>query len=348
MRYDHFSTEDFIQDEYFQQWVDTPDANHDKFWNTFIQNFPHKQESIDEAREFLLLLKTESAVPFADIENIKKQLNERIDIEEQQVRPLLSRRTIQYGIAASLLIAVSFLGYFAISDSKSILPRTFSDRQQHSARGERRYIELEDGSKVWLNSDSRLTYSNDFAKEKTREVFLEGEAFFDVAENKDKPFIVNTDGVSIKVLGTAFNVKSYAEDSFIETTLVRGKITLTPKQEINVTDPLTLVPNEQAVFIKDSKEILLQNNVTSEDFTDWKNGWIVFDDKSFSYIKETLERWYNVKIDVEDESSLSCTFTGRFKDKPLKEVLEIFSSNDSSVSYRTDGDHVYITGKLCE
>jgi transmembrane sensor len=349
MSYDQYSTEDFIEDESFQQWVNAPDASQDKFWKEFLERYPHKRESIDEAKEFILMLKSDSQPDFDEIQSIKERFNERIDHEEVKRRPsLLIKQRVRYSIAASIVIAIGFVTYLATSHKA--VPSLFSASvlQQEASRGEHRYIELEDGTKVWLNSESRLTYSKNLKTEATREVFLEGEAYFDVAENKDKPFIVNTAEIAIKVLGTAFNVKSYPADEIVETTLVRGKITLESKQENRGHAPVILIPNEQAVFIKDSKKIVLENNVAADDFTDWKDGWIVFDDKPFSYIKETLERWYNVTIQVEDETSLSCTFTAKFKDKTLQEVLEIFKNTESSIDYKIDGDQVHVTGKLCE
>jgi ferric-dicitrate binding protein FerR (iron transport regulator) len=349
MSYDQYSTEDFIADESFQQWVNTPDASSDKFWKDFLHRYPHRQEAINDAREFLLVLKPSPQLAFDDIENIKQRFNDRIDHDEMhRRRSLVIQQRIRYSIAASIVIAIGFITYLTTNQQPGLSIFNASVQRQEASRGEHRYLELVDGTKVWLNSASRLTYSNNFASEEKREVFLEGEAFFDVAENKDRPFIVNTADIAIKVLGTAFNVKSYPGDAMVETTLVRGKITLESKQEGKAGGPVVMIPNEQAVFIKDSKKIVLENNVPSDNFTDWKNGWIVFDDKPFSYIKETLERWYNVTIVVEDENSLSCTFTARFKDKSLQEVLEIFKNTESSISYRIDGDHAYITGKLCE
>jgi transmembrane sensor len=349
MSYDQYSTEDFIEDESFQQWVNAPDAGRDKFWKDFLHRYPEKQESLEEAREFLLMLKNGQQLAFDDIENIKQRFNDRIDHEEAKSRPsLFVKQRIRYSIAASIVIAIGFVTYLTTNHKARTSIFSISVLQEEASRGEHRYIELADGTKVWLNSASRLTYPKNFGTETTREVFLEGEAYFDVAENKDKPFIVNTAEIAIKVLGTAFNVKSYPTDEIVETTLVRGKITLESKQKSKSDSPVILIPNEQAVFVKDSKKIILENNVMSDNFTDWKNGWIVFDDRPFSYIKETLERWYNVTIKVEDESSLSCTFTAKFKDKSLQEVLEIFKNTESSIDYKIDGDHVHITGKLCE
>lgn len=357
MRYLTYSTEDFIQDEFFQQWVYTPNEECDRYWQDFLLLHPYKEESINEAKEFLLLMKFRRSVPDTAIESIKNRLNQRIDREElgnkrEDTRRtsrlfVLSRRKVYYSMAASIIVATCFIAYFGLYNHTGILLFSHSDIEQYETpKGKQQFIELADGTKVWLNADSRINLPKNFMLSDTREVFLEGEAFFDVAENKDKPFVVTTPEISIRVLGTAFNVKSYARDNFVETTLVRGKITLKSKA-MDQSEPVTLTPNQQAVFIKDLKEIVLEENVNSDDYTGWKNGWIVFDDKPFSYIRETLERSYDVSIIMEDESSLTCTFSAKFKDKTLKEVLEIFR-NTESINYEIKDDTVFITGKLCE
>ena len=91
----------------------------------------------------------------------------------------------------------------------------------------------------------------------------------------------------------------------------------------------------------------MQQTVNTDISTGWRNGWMIFENKPFSYIKETLERWYNVTIVMQDEKSLSCTFTAKFKDKTLEEVLDIFR-NTESINYRIEGDHVTISGRLCD
>jgi transmembrane sensor len=227
---------------------------------------------------------------------------------------------------------------------KALLVLTLNE--ERTTKGKQRQIALGDGTQVWLNANSELRYPKDFLQKENREVFLDGEAFFDVSENREKPFIVHTSGLTIKVLGTAFNVKSYADDPVVETTLVSGKVTIVSPAEDSI-HHVTLLPNQQALFTKDSKKIALEASVNTENYTAWKNGLMIFDNKPFSYIKETLERWYDVTITMEDKKSLSCTFSGKFKDKSLQEVLEIFK-NTESINYWIKDDQVLITGKLCQ
>ena len=362
MHYKFYSTEDFIQDEFFQQWVFSPNEESNHYWTTFLLHYPLQQKKVDEATEFLLAMKFERVVPEALVQSIKFNFNTAIDqLEAAQKQPELAtvhempRKPsgksaffkILYPVAASLLMVTLCIGYFVIQkDSARNVLQALTLEEQKTPKGKQRHIVLEDGTNVWLNANSELKYAKNFSGKKNREVYLEGEAFFDISENKEKPFIVYTSGLAIKVLGTAFNVRSYADDHVVETTLVRGKVSIASAAEDSI-DQVTLLPNQQALFSKDSKTIALKEAVNTENYIAWKNGWMIFDDKPFSYIKETLERWYNVTIVMEDENSLTCAFSAKFKDKTLEEVLEIFR-NTEVINYRIDGDQVLIGGKLCE
>jgi transmembrane sensor len=289
------------------------------------------------------------------LEGIQIDLNKAIDqIEESQhpVSKVVSfskvarKRRWVYSAAASLLLIATSMGlYFSQPGVDANFLSLISREHEISATDKQSFIVLEDGTRVWLNVASTLRYADSFKDKAIREVYLEGEAFFDVAEDKKKPFIVSTSGVSIKVLGTAFNVRSYPQDASVETTLLRGKVTV-QSQENDVV-PVVLAPNEKAVFTKKSKSIVSEKIGNADTYTAWKEGIIVFDDKPFSYILETLERWYGVRIIMEDEHSMNCTFSARFKNKTLQEVLEIFKTTES-INYSMEENHVMITGKLCE
>lgn len=361
MHYKSYSTEDFIHDEVFQQWIFTPNEENCQFWKTFLLHYPTQQPKIEEAREFLLTMNFKRSVPEALVQRIKFNVNNAIDqievVRKQAGHPVnemprrLSGRSAfhraLYPIAASLLAIVIFAGYHIVQKNSGVnLIQGLTLIKEKTTKGKQRQITLGDGTQVWLNAKSELRYPKDFLGKENREVFLDGEAFFNVSENREKPFIVHTSGLAIEVLGTAFNVRSYAEDPVVETTLVSGKVSIASPAEDSI-HHVTLLPNQQALFSKDSKQIALEESVNTEDYTGWKNGLMIFDNKPFSYIKETLERWYDVTITMEDKKSLSCTFSAKFKDKSLQEVLEIFK-NTESINYWIKDGQVFISGKLCQ
>lgn len=155
---------------------------------------------------------------------------------------------------------------------------------------------LADGSRVFLNAASQLKFPVVFA-ENERRVYLEGEAYFDVVQDKGKSFIVEAGGVEIQVLGTEFDVRAYSEEEEVLTTLVEGKVRIAV-DETNV----ALLPSEQAVWIP-SKEKMEVKQVDVERFIGWKNGRWVFDKSPICIIMKELSRWYDLKVEYSNEKS---------------------------------------------
>lgn len=228
--------------------------------------------------------------------------------------------------------------------------------------GSRTRSRLPDGTTVWLNAGSRLFFINDFTGA-TREVKLEGEAFFDVVKKTNQPFIVHTSGIDIRVLGTAFNVKDYPEDKTVETTLYRGLIQVSGAG--NATrSPIELRPNEKLVLEKDaftvsadqpgnsSATVLLSPQVTimhidstkqeSERFeTAWLYSRLEFRGDSFGELARKLERWYNVSIVFTDEKAKQLSFNGSFEKETVEQAFEALKAANS-FSYKINKDEIFV------
>ena len=172
-------------------------------------------------------------------------------------------------------------------------------------RGGECMIKLDDGTKVWVNAETKLKYPVAFVGDR-REVVLDGEAFFDVAKN-EKPFIVKTSFGDVRVLGTAFGISAYASEPESYTTLVRGKVSV----EREGLKPVVIIPGEHVVTSKDGK--MIKQQVDVEEFVGWKDGIYVFKEKSLGEIMKTLERWYNISVDFQDKSLVDLPFTGNLK-----------------------------------
>lgn len=242
------------------------------------------------------------------------------------------------GIAAILLVIVSAaLLYYNRSDKFS------PDTQIVAGKGIQKKIKLPDGTIVWLNSDSKLSYESNINQRKKRIVYLVGEAFFDVAHHKFHPFIVRTDKICVKVLGTAFNIKAYPIDKKSEATLIRGSIELSvndrPEQKI------LLSPSEKFALVEDKKVIHVKSNASPDvpkditltiqhvvpvrignneyiEETSWRDSQLVFQNESLEDLKSKLERWFNVQINFETEQAKSYRFTGVFKNETIEETLK--------------------------
>ncbi|WP_294350933.1 FecR family protein [uncultured Sphingobacterium sp.] len=179
-------------------------------------------------------------------------------------------------------------------------------------------ITLPDGTKVWLNAGSSLKYPMSFAKNERR-VRLEGEAFFEVTKDSARPFKVLSKGQEIEVLGTAFNVNAYPDNTAIKTTLVKGKVKLSNNNRYS--EAIYLLPGQQSTNTNNGKIQLA--NVDTAPFTAWKEGLFYFDETPLSDALQQIGRWYNVEVKYKGEVPQT-HFYGRIKrSKPLREVLDV-------------------------
>jgi ferric-dicitrate binding protein FerR (iron transport regulator) len=176
---------------------------------------------------------------------------------------------------------------------------------------------LPDGSVVWLNSGSKLIYPIDFKGH--RDIWLEGEAYFDVVKNRN-PFVVSTPYGDVKVLGTSFNVKAYGDDDF-QTTLVKGAVGI----KVDANNNIILKPGQQA-FINKSGRFEIRS-VETEFFTSWKDGKLIFYREPFEKVAKRMERWYNVNIEIDNEEMKDLWFTGTIEMETLSEVMELISKS---------------------
>ena len=166
-------------------------------------------------------------------------------------------------------------------------------------------IKLPDGSSVWLNAASSLTYPLSFAKGKKRIVELKGEAYFEVSKDKDHPFVVKTAKQEVEVLGTSFNINSYADESEVKTTLLEGSVKVMPY--LAGQQPDVLKPGEQAILNERSMNI---KEVDAEESIDWKNGYFMFNNERQENIMRKIARWYNVQIEYADPSAKEVMYYG--------------------------------------
>ena len=197
--------------------------------------------------------------------------------------------------------------------------------------GQMTQIKLSDGSNIWLNSGSVFKYPTVF-DQSSREVYIEGEAFMEVAHNKRKPFIVNAKEFSIEVLGTSFNVSAYSGDNQASVTLVEGSVILSSEDK---SWSKNIVPGQIAAIAKGKMPAI--SNVNTDFYTSWKDGKIVFRKETLEEIAKKMERWYNVEIRFKNEELKKHTFSGTFlKYKPVEQVFRSLSIMDSSIDFAVE------------
>ena len=246
-----------------------------------------------------------------------------------------------------------------------------------SPRGQRTQVVLPDNSKVWLNSNTTIKYPSNF-NQKDRKVYIDGEAYFDVTHNQSKPFIVNTSSFNIKVYGTTFNVSAYKGDNIIETTLVKGKISITG---LNIkgskAGEIVLMPNESFKYYKNeqlvesdmkkelkhlatstgvnkspsvisvqptSPKAIVVQNVNVEPIIGWKEGKLYFDNETFENLSTKFELRYDVKIHFEDKRVANLKYTGVFEKENINQALDALKLT-TPFEYKMNLKDIYISYK---
>jgi len=243
-----------------------------------------------------------------------KKLKSAIDVQEKaQVRSIGTFSWI--GIAASLLLITfaGILGYQYLNASKLIKVATVS--------GQNKEIVLPDGSKVWLNENSSLSYADDLNESDIREVTLRGEAFFDVAKNPSKRFVIETDKTLTQVLGTSFNVLQDKEGS-IKVSVITGKVSF--KSQLNPNQELILLPGDAGVISKEG--YAGKSRVENQNFLFWKNKQLAFNNATLSEVLKTLEMAYHVKFQTSNEKLLQHRITTSFNHVSFIEAVDVLET----------------------
>lgn len=262
------------------------------------------------------------------------------DAEEKRqldYRNLFENKKLKYSLLLllSVITIVSFILIKIRRDANVIQYTTII-----TGKGIRKQICLPDGTHVWLNSESKISFDGGMLNKNQREVNLVGEAFFDVVHDKKHPFVVHTDKITIRVIGTAFNVEAYPNDMKSTTTLIRGsielsvnnfsqqKIILKPSERFALIDNKKNPKNNEEIKALQDVTLKLENvspvKVGGEEYiaeTSWKENKLVFQNESLSELIPKLERWFNVHITVDNQSTMKYHFTGIFTNENIDQAL---------------------------
>lgn len=266
--------------------------------------------------------------------------------------------------AASILIVLTLSGIIAYNYYSETGSDVARNNMNHvtTQPGSKSKLELPDGTEVWLNGNSKLTYTNGSFGKENREVILAGEAFFDVVKNEKAPFIIHTGPVNITVKGTAFNVKAYPKEETVETSLVRGLVEITTDD-----DPgrkILLKPNEKIIIPVNQNKTgapavqepgtagpslytitKLQSTAKHEPAEiAWMNTQLVFDNEPFATLAPKMESWYNVRIYFTDENLKNKRFSGVIEKETLKETLEAMQLS-YHFNYQLKGNELWVGKK---
>ena len=283
--------------------------------------------------------------------------NQNLEPELEKPTGFSKRKLAFIGIAAGIF-TIFFINYSLRLD-KSVTKQTNNAfvNEVVTKRGSKSSIKLPDGTIVRLNTDSRLTYLN-FTAGKNREVTLIGEAYFDVAHDSSRPFIIHTGKINIKVLGTSFNVRNYPQDKELETSLIKGKIEVS--LESRPEDIITLKPTEKLIIAKDQDELATATKVKSSidnkvvltsitylrhdslvAETSWLNDKMVFVNQPLDKIAIELERKYAITVSFKDEKVKKYRYTGVFENVSLEKVFQLIKYS-KNINYKIDDKNIVI------
>ncbi len=340
----------------------------------FLELYPEKQGIVDILHSYFSDKPVETldpAFPDAGQEERFFDMTRKVSSAEPEAKSLVVPLRRRWWAAAAVSGIITLAGGTWLIHrhlSASSVSRQLAVNEVIARPGARTKMMLPDGTLVWLNSGSKLNYKRDF-NSISREVELEGEAFFDVVKDPAHPFIVHASAIDIKVLGTSFTVKSYPQDETIETTLLHGAIEVS-RQDNPSTPRVILKPNEKLIFSKhlpaaaaspalagppgvsasspspDISIAPIPNNIPDSDKveTSWIYNKLVFNGDSFKELAQKMERWYDVRISIMDEGLNKYRFGGEFDNETVQEALSALQLT-AKFTYKINGNEIELYEK---
>ena len=339
MNYINYTVQDFVTDKYFREWVFQPNKESDAYWNKWMVENASKAKLVLNARRILLNLAFEEHVlPGAEVEELWSRIEHQIEKSESLSHKSANQRyLIPHG--ASVVTKVTRFGQLKVAASLTVLLSMLSlmiylivgsqylnEVEVFANYGELKTIVLPDGSEVKLNSNSKLSYNDNWSNVLEREIWLEGEAFFDVIHTKQNtPFKVYANGLEVRVLGTEFNV--YGRGDIAKVVLEEGEVKL---NSVLSQQTILLVPGDLVTY--NTKNLSLNKaQVDTDLYTSWKENKLIFRKTSLEELSNTLKENYNLDFFFIDPNLAQEVFTGVIptdnQDILIKSLSEAFDIN---------------------
>jgi len=363
---DNFNVEDLVCSESFQRYCLGTDLEDELFWKAWLIRLPHKFPELEEARRLVHLLNAEQGNRKEQLEQLKEGLAQNGIFKERLMTGLesepaaLATRRIRSGsfywysgIAAAILMAF-ILVYLFRHPFENQINNTYQGGERFSSgKALRKTIVLKDGTVITLARESAISLLKDFDQE-NRELWLNGEAFFDVKHDSAHPFIVHTAFNDIKVLGTSFNVKAYPASKFMETALIRGSVRIDSRQLPGYF--VVLKPNQKlftqylpeqhsAAAVKKAYKIseLKTTGLSKEpEEIQWIKKRLDIDNLPLSVIARKLQDWYGIQIVIADEDVGNYRYSGVFENETILKTLEALQLS-YPFHFRTESDRIVLT-----
>jgi ferric-dicitrate binding protein FerR (iron transport regulator) len=295
--------------------------------NEEVKNWLTDPENERQAREMLGSVWTENQISLKkgspDLKKMLDQIHHQINMNRSaQTVPLYKRKAgrpvpVFYRIAAILLIPLLIASSVMLVSIYNFRtdPMQYTEKELFTKPGTRIKIQLEDGTRVWLNDGTKIRYPEKFASGE-RHVFLDGEAYFEVTSNPEKPFIVENPMVKTVVTGTSFNIRGYSSDHYFEATLSNGEVQLMKDNR-----EIRMLPGQQVQY-NNRDDQFFTRKVDPAIYSSWIEGRLILKDESFSVAMLKLSRWYNADIMIQDKALKDYLLTATIENEKIEQTLE--------------------------
>lgn len=333
-----YQLEDFISDESFLSYAKGTNPDNIKLWENWLAKNPDKCTTAIEAKKIIQHINFKKrSLPQEFIDKEWNRLHKSLHLNQPPIQLMKKRKIKIWRYAAVFTLFISLLGAALFSHSFFFAKANVTYTEIAALKGQIKNVLLPDGSLVFLNSDTKLKYASTFGSKK-REVFLEGEAYFDVTSDKNKPFIIHTYENTVKVLGTAFNVSAYPDENIHQISLERGKINISHNNDKS----LLLNPNETYLLLCDKNQAKVFKTENVKIYSSWKDGKIIFRNQRFADMARKLERSHNLVIKLQNKQLEDYRYTGEFMiNDDITKILEIINLA-TTLSYHVQNDTIYI------
>lgn len=298
--------------------------------------------SRDELRNYIKRkweIASNSSIPTDLKERMFRKIQSRIEsvaVEKKDVGRFSLRNIMRYAAIGLLVICAGLGGHLLTRYSRSV--GVEKDYLVFAAKGQKASVVLPDGSKVWLNSDSEIKYTNLYG-DGERIISLDGEAYFEVAKDSLNRFVVQAGDLAVEALGTSFNVKAYEEDNQAVVTLFQGKVKTSVGR-----DEAFLLPDQAVTYLKNKGQLKKSTLNDAYRACLWRNNELAFNDEALSEIAVLLNRMYNIQVVFKSEKVKALRFTGVITNNSLDNIIELISLT-SPIIYTSKGDTIIIDEK---
>lgn len=344
-KYEHYKVEDFLQDDLFVQWCYSGSPELTEYWQRWCEQYAEKVPVLQKAREIV------QSVEYKEQERASEEVYQRIlqqVLQESEKKEIEEYQKVYrqgyWKVAAVLFMLIAAAVYFLgrqQSQPAGVYSPAVTYVEKYCPAGRKMSIILDDGTKVKLNGDTYLRYAENFG-DNLREVELTGEAFFEVAKDTKRPFVVRCQHLQTTVLGTSFNMQAYPDSKETDVAVVEGLVQVAVSaQSKSLDSALVFLAKGERVNYKASEDQWKKEAVQVASIGRWRNWELVFKQDDMIDIARKLERWYGVKAIVKGPFSRKIHYSATYHNNTLYAVLEGISYS-TKISYTLKGDTVYI------